>query len=76
MGSLASNVFTNRFPETEIDGGQGSRISKTGGTNWVLEKFNLIQEEGGNILTEDNKFIARQEFKDVVWTTDEATGNG
>jgi len=76
MGAPASNVFTNRFPEVEIDGGVGGRISKTGGTNWVLDSFNIIQEEGGNLLTENNKFIARAEFKDVVWTTDEATGNG
>lgn len=75
MGTLSS-VFNNRFPEIEIDGGLGNRISKTGGTNWVFEKFNLIQEEGGNILTEDGKFIARQEFKDIIWTTDETTGNG
>lgn len=75
MGSLSA-VFTNRFPEIEIDGGEGRRISKTGGTNWVLDKFNIIQEEGGNILTEDNKFIARQEFKKLLWSTDEATGDG
>jgi hypothetical protein len=75
MGMLSS-VFNNRFPEIEIDGGQSNRISKTGGTNWVLEKFNLIQEGGGNILTEDNKFIARQEFKELTWVTNETTGNG
>ena len=75
MGNLSA-VFTNRFPEIEIDGGEGRRISKTGGTNWVLDKFNIIQEEGGNILTEDNKFIARQEFKELLWSTDEATGDG
>jgi len=65
-----------KFPDVTVDGGIGNRISKTGGTNWVLDNFNLIQEGGGNILTEDNKFVARQEFKNVVWTTDEATGNG
>ena len=68
--------MATKFPATTVDGGAGIRISKTGGTNWVLDNFNLIQEEGGNILTEDNKFVARQEFKNVVWTTDEATGNG
>ena len=68
--------MATKFPATTVDGGAGIRISKTGGTNWVLDNFNLIQEEGGNGLTEDSKFIARQEFKDVVWTTDEATGNG
>ena len=75
MGAVSS-VFNNRFPEIEIDGGVGRKVSKTGGTNWVLDNFNIIQEEGGNLLTENNKFIARAEFKDVVWTTDEATGNG
>tara|TARA_R100000781_G_scaffold71146_1_gene44594 strand:+ start:690 stop:896 length:207 start_codon:yes stop_codon:yes gene_type:complete len=68
--------MATKFPATTVDGGTGVRISKTGGTNWVLDNFNVIQEEGGNVLTEDSKFIARQEFKDVVWTTDEATGNG
>ena len=68
--------MATKFPDVTVDGGIGNRISKTGGTNWVLDNFNLIQEEGGNILTEDNKFVARQEFKNVVWTTDEATGNG
>tara|TARA_R110002074_G_C12401799_1_gene654228 strand:+ start:667 stop:873 length:207 start_codon:yes stop_codon:yes gene_type:complete len=65
-----------KFPDVTVDGGIGNRISKTGGTNWVLDNFNLIQEGGGNILTENNKFVARQEFKNVVWTTDEVTGNG
>ena len=68
--------MTTKFPSITIDGGVGRRVSKTGGTNWVLDNFNIIQEEGGNLLTENNKFIARAEFKDVVWTTDEATGNG
>ena len=68
--------MATKFPDVTVDGGIGNRISKTGGTNWVLDNFNLIQEVGGNILTEDNKFVARQEFKNVVWTTDEATGNG
>lgn len=68
--------MATKFPDVTVDGGIGNRISKTGGTNWVLDNFNLIQEGGGNILTEDNKFVARQEFKNVVWTTDEATGNG
>ena len=68
--------MATKFPDITIDGGTGQKISKTGGTNWVLDNFNIIQEEGGNLLTENNKFIARAEFKDVVWTTDEATGNG
>lgn len=68
--------MATKFAAITIDGGVGRRVSKTGGTNWVLDNFNIIQEEGGNLLTENNKFIARAEFKDVVWTTDEATGNG
>jgi hypothetical protein len=68
--------MATKFPGITIDGGVGRRVSKTGGTNWVLDNFNIIQEEGGNLLTENNKFIARAEFKDVVWTTDEATGDG
>lgn len=68
--------MATKFPDITIDGGTGQKISKTGGTNWVLDNFNIIQEEGGNLLTENNKFIARAEFKDVVWTTDEATGDG
>ena len=68
--------MATKFAAFTIDGGVGRRVSKTGGTNWVLDNFNIIQEEGGNLLTENNKFIARAEFKDVVWTTDEATGNG
>lgn len=68
--------MATKFPDVTVDGGIGNRISKTGGTNWVLDNFNLIQEGGGNILTENNKFVARQEFKNVVWTTDEVTGNG
>ena len=68
--------MATKFPGITIDGGVGRRVSKTGGTNWVLDNFNIIQEEGGNLLTENNKFIARAEFKDVVWATDEATGDG
>jgi len=68
--------MATKFPATTVDGGAGIRISKTGGTNWVLDNFNIIQEGGGNLLTENNKYMSRQEFKNVVWTTDEATGNG
>ena len=68
--------MATKFPDITIDGGTGQKISKIGGTNWVLDDFNIIQEQGGNLLTESNKFIARAEFKDIVWTTTEATGNG
>ena len=68
--------MATKFAGITIDGGVGRKVSKTGGTNWVLDNFNIIQEEGVNLLTENNKFIARAEFKDVVWTTDEATGDG
>ena len=68
--------MATKFPDITIDGGTGQKISKIGGTNWVLDNFNIIQEQGGNLLTESNKFIARAEFKNIVWTTTEATGNG
>jgi hypothetical protein len=68
--------MATKFPDITIDGGTGQKISKIGGTNWVLDDFNIIQEQGGNLLTESNKFIARAEFKNIVWTTTEATGNG
>lgn len=68
--------MATKFPDITIDGGTGQKISKTGGTNWVLDNFNIIQEGGGNLLTENNKYMSRQEFKNVVWTTDETTGNG
>jgi len=68
--------MATKFPDITIDGGTGQKISKIGGTNWVLDDFNIIQEQGGNLLTESNKFIARAEFKNTVWTTTEATGNG
>jgi hypothetical protein len=68
--------MATKFPDITVDGGASNRISKPGGTNWVLDNFNIIQEGGGNLLTENNKYMSRQEFKNVVWTTDEATGNG
>jgi len=68
--------MATKFPDITIDGGTGQKISKIGGTNWVLDDFNIIQEQGGNLLTESNKFIARAEFKNIVCTTTEATGNG
>ncbi len=45
-------------------------------TNWVQDLFNIIQEENGNILTEDDFFICLEEFDSTVWTIDTATGNG
>mgnify|MGYP003144382178 CR=1 FL=1 len=71
MGSVAT-----KFAEPTVDGGTGDRVSKTGGTNWVVDDFTIIQENGGNIITENDKYIALAEFKDVVWTTSETTGNG
>ena len=46
-------------------------------TNWVIDNFCLIQETGGNLLTEDGlSLIALQEFNSTVWTEDTDTGNG
>ena len=46
-------------------------------TNWVIDNFCLIQETGGNLLTEDGlNLIALQEFNSTVWTEDTDTGNG
>ncbi len=77
MGSVVT-----KLPEPPVDGGASRRISKTGGTNYVLDSFNIIQEDpdaalaGGNILTEDDKYLAMAEFNATVWTTNETTGNG
>jgi hypothetical protein len=45
-------------------------------TNWVIDNFCLIQETGGNLLTEDGLNLALQEFNSTVWTEDTDTGNG
>lgn len=45
-------------------------------TNWVIDLFDLVQEEGGNILTEDDLYLCLQEFQSSVWTKDTSTGNG
>ena len=45
-------------------------------TNWVLDLFNIVQEDGGNILTEDELYICLQEFNSTEWEVDTATGNG
>jgi len=46
-------------------------------TNWVIDLFDLIQESGGNLLTEDgDSLICLQEFNATDWTQDTTTGNG
>lgn len=45
-------------------------------TNWVLDLFNIVQEEGGNLLTEDDLYICLQEFNNTAWEVESATGNG
>ena len=46
-------------------------------TNWVIDNFCLIQEAGGNLLTEDGlSLISLQEFDSTVWTEETSTGNG
>lgn len=45
-------------------------------TNWVYDLFDIIQEDGGNILTEDDLILCQQEFQSSVWTKDTSSGNG
>ncbi len=46
-------------------------------TSWVLDLFNIIQEQNGNLLTEQGGFyICLQEFDGTVWEENTATGNG
>lgn len=45
-------------------------------TNWVIDLFDLVQEEGGNILTEDDLYLCLQEFQSSVWAKDTSSGNG
>lgn len=45
-------------------------------TNWVIENFCLIQEDGGNILMEDSALVSLQEFDSTAWTEQTATGAG
>jgi hypothetical protein len=45
-------------------------------TNWVIDDFILIQESGGNILMEDDDYIARQEWNSTTWTEQTTTGDG
>lgn len=45
-------------------------------TNWVVEDFCLLQESGGNILTEAEDFIALDEYNSTDWTEQTSTGSG
>lgn len=45
-------------------------------TNWVIEDFTIIQEEGGNLLMEDGDYISREKWNSTTWTEQTATGNG
>ena len=45
-------------------------------TNWVQDLFDLVQESGGSLLTEDSFYIALQEFDSTVWTETTTTGSG
>jgi hypothetical protein len=45
-------------------------------TNWVLSQFCLVQESGGNILTEDGEYISLEEFDSTVWAIDTEAGSG
>ena len=45
-------------------------------TNWVIDQFNMLQESVGNILTEDSKYIALEEYNSTTWTEQTSTGSG
>jgi|TARA_R110000803_G_scaffold40038_1_gene86201 hypothetical protein len=46
-------------------------------TNWVVDDFCIIQETGGNLLTEDGfRLLALEEFDSTVWEKETDTGNG
>lgn len=45
-------------------------------TNWELDSFDLIQESGGNILTEDSLYICLEELDTTVWEIETGTGSG
>jgi len=46
-------------------------------TNWVVTQFCIIQESGGNILTEvSSDYISLEEFNSTVWTPDTEVGSG
>jgi len=44
-------------------------------TNWVFDNFDLIQEAGGNLLTEDGFYISLEEFNTSVWGEESPTAN-
>ena len=45
-------------------------------TNWVIENFCIVQEDGANILMENNEIVALQEFDSTTWTEQTTTGSG
>ncbi len=45
-------------------------------TNWVVENFCILQESGGNILTEGSDYIALQEFNSTLWPEQTSAGSG
>jgi hypothetical protein len=51
--------------------------SNTGTTvDWYSDNFDLVLEDGWNILTEDLNYIALAEFNTTVWAIETDTGNG
>tara|TARA_R110002012_G_scaffold298514_2_gene497012 strand:+ start:946 stop:1089 length:144 start_codon:yes stop_codon:yes gene_type:complete len=45
-------------------------------TNWVVENYCLLQESGGNILTEQSDYIALQEYNSTDWEEQTSSGSG
>jgi len=45
-------------------------------TNWVIQNFNIVQENKANILLENGDILALQEFNSTVWTEQTETGTG
>ena len=45
-------------------------------TNWRIDNFCIVQEDGGNILTEADFYLAQAEYNATEWTIDTSSGDG
>jgi hypothetical protein len=45
-------------------------------TNWVIENFYIIQETGGNILDEEEDYLALDQFNSTDWEEQTSAGSG
>ena len=45
-------------------------------TNWVLSQFCIVQQSGGNIMTEEGDYISLEEFDNTTWTVTTEVGSG